>query len=68
MVAGDPLVGPVGITRAGDKLLIADPKAKAVFQVELGRQGDQAGAELVTPGRTSGVRGRVRQMKLRWSR
>jgi sugar lactone lactonase YvrE len=33
-VEGDPLVGPVGIARAGGKLLIADPKAKAVFQVD----------------------------------
>jgi sugar lactone lactonase YvrE len=31
---GDPLVGPVGITRAGGKLFVTDPKAKAVFQIE----------------------------------
>ena len=35
LVAGDPLVGPVGIARAGDKLLVVDPKAKALFQVEM---------------------------------
>ncbi|MHB8952761.1 MAG: NHL repeat-containing protein [Pirellulaceae bacterium] len=35
LVDGDPLVGPVGIARAGDKLLITDPKAKALFQVEM---------------------------------
>ncbi len=35
LVAGDPLVGPVGIARAGDKLLVVDPKVKALFQVEM---------------------------------
>jgi hypothetical protein len=33
-IEGEPLVGPVGITRAGGKLFVTDPKAKAVFQVE----------------------------------
>ena len=34
LVEGEPLVGPVGITRAGGKLYVTDPKAKAVFQIE----------------------------------
>jgi DNA-binding beta-propeller fold protein YncE len=34
LIEGDPLVGPVGITRAGGKLYVTDPKAKAVFQIE----------------------------------
>lgn len=33
-IEGDPLVGPVGITRASGKLYVTDPKAKAVFQIE----------------------------------
>jgi hypothetical protein len=35
LAAGDPLVNPVGIARAGDKLLVTDPRAKAIFQVDL---------------------------------
>jgi DNA-binding beta-propeller fold protein YncE len=34
LAAGAPLMGPLGIARLGDKLLITDPKAKAVFQIE----------------------------------
>ena len=34
LVEGDPLVGPVGITRSGDKLIVTDPRAKAVFQID----------------------------------
>ncbi len=32
--SGDPLVNPVGIARRGDRWLVADPRAKAVFQVD----------------------------------
>lgn len=35
LAAGDPLVNPVGLARAGDKLLVTDPHAKAIFQVEM---------------------------------
>jgi len=35
LVAGDPFVNPVGIARAGDKLLVTDPRAKAIFQVDM---------------------------------
>lgn len=34
LCVGEPLVNPVGIARRGDRLLIADPRAKAVFQVD----------------------------------
>lgn len=34
LCAGDPLVNPVGIARRGDRLLIADPRAKAIFQLD----------------------------------
>ncbi len=34
LVEGDPLVSPVGITRSGDKLIVTDPRAKAVFQID----------------------------------
>ena len=32
-VSGDPLVNPVGMAWQGDQLLVADPRAKAVFQI-----------------------------------
>lgn len=35
LCAGEPLVNPVGIARRGDRLLVADPRAKAVFQIDL---------------------------------
>ncbi len=35
LVSGEPLVGPVGITAYKDGLLIADPKARKVFQLSL---------------------------------
>ncbi len=35
LVAGDPLVNPVGLARVGDKLLVTDPHAKAIFQVDM---------------------------------
>ncbi|NLX55427.1 MAG: hypothetical protein GXY58_09970 [Planctomycetaceae bacterium] len=38
LVAGAPLVGPVGITRAGGNLYVTDPKARAVFQIDAGGQ------------------------------
>ncbi len=31
---GDPLVNPVGLAIDGDRLLVADPKAKQIFQVD----------------------------------
>ncbi|MBM4090311.1 MAG: hypothetical protein FJ276_12940 [Planctomycetes bacterium] len=33
-VEGNPLVSPVGIARQGDSLLIADPHAKSIFQID----------------------------------
>ncbi len=33
-VTGDPLISPVGITRLGDKLIVTDPRAKALFQID----------------------------------
>ncbi|MFO7903697.1 MAG: NHL repeat-containing protein [Pirellulaceae bacterium] len=33
-VEGDPLVSPIGVTWTGDKLIVTDPHAKAVFQVD----------------------------------
>ena len=33
-VSGEPLVGPVGMAWQGDQLLVADPRAKAVFQID----------------------------------
>lgn len=33
-VTGDPLVSPIGVTWTGDKLIVTDPRAKAVFQVD----------------------------------
>ena len=37
-VSGAPLVNPVGIARRGARLLVVDPRAKAVFQIdELGK-------------------------------
>lgn len=33
-ITGDPLQGPVGLGRQGDRLLVADPKARAIFTVE----------------------------------
>jgi sugar lactone lactonase YvrE len=35
LVNGDPLVNPVGMRLAGDKLYVVDPRAKAVFQITL---------------------------------
>ncbi len=35
LVEGEPLVNPVGITFAGGKLYVTDPRVPAVFQVEL---------------------------------
>lgn len=35
LVAGEPFVNPVGLARAGDKLLVTDPHAKAIFQVDM---------------------------------
>ena len=34
LCAGEPLINPVGIARRGDRLLVADPRAKAVFQID----------------------------------
>lgn len=34
LVEGEPLVNPVGITRRGDKFLVVDPRAKALFQMD----------------------------------
>jgi outer membrane protein assembly factor BamB len=34
LCAGEPLVNPVGLARRGDRLLVADPRAKAVFQID----------------------------------
>lgn len=34
-VSGEPLVNPVGMAWQGDKLLVADPRAKALFQIDL---------------------------------
>ncbi len=34
LVEGEPLVNPVGVTRAGDKLIVTDPRAKALFQID----------------------------------
>ncbi len=33
-VKGDPLDNPVGIALAGDKLLVVDPRARAVFEID----------------------------------
>lgn len=33
-VSGEPLVNPVGVARQGNKLLVVDPRAKAVFQID----------------------------------
>lgn len=33
-VAGDPLVNPVGLAWQNDNLLVVDPRAKAVFQID----------------------------------
>ena len=35
LAEGDPLVRPAGITRSGDKLIVTDPRAKAVFQIDM---------------------------------
>lgn len=35
LVAGDPLVYPVGLAWRGEKLLVGDPKAKGVIEVDL---------------------------------
>jgi hypothetical protein len=35
LVSGKPFVNPVGMRLAGDKLYVADPHAKAVFQITL---------------------------------
>ncbi len=35
LVSGDPLVSPVGLTWAGDKLIVTDPRAKALFQLDM---------------------------------
>jgi streptogramin lyase len=32
--SGEPLVNPVGLAWKGDKLLVVDPRAKAVFQID----------------------------------
>ena len=34
-ISGEPLDKPVGITYSGERLLIADPHAKKVFEVSL---------------------------------
>jgi sugar lactone lactonase YvrE len=34
-ISGKPLVGPVGISFAGERLLIADPQAKTIFEASL---------------------------------
>ncbi len=34
MAEGAPLVSPSGVTRSGDKLIVTDPHAKAIFQVD----------------------------------
>jgi sugar lactone lactonase YvrE len=34
LLAGDPLVSPVGMTRLGTDLLVADPRAKAVIRID----------------------------------
>jgi outer membrane protein assembly factor BamB len=34
LVEGKPLVNPVGIVRHSDKLLVTDPRAKAIFQID----------------------------------
>jgi sugar lactone lactonase YvrE len=33
LVSGEPLVNPVGLTWTGEKLLVADPRAKAIFEL-----------------------------------
>jgi hypothetical protein len=33
-VSGEPFVNPVGMARFGDKLLVADPRANALFEVD----------------------------------
>jgi len=33
LASGEPLVGPVGICRQGSRILVVDPRAKAVFEV-----------------------------------
>ncbi len=33
-LAGEPLVGPVGLAMRGGKILVADPRAKQVFEVD----------------------------------
>jgi hypothetical protein len=33
-VSGEPLVNPVGLARHGDDLLVVDPRANAIFQVD----------------------------------
>lgn len=40
-VEGDPLVSPVGVACAGDKLFVTDPHAKAVFEVDASRNVTQ---------------------------
>lgn len=35
LVSGDPLVNPVGLSVSGDRLLVTDPRAKAVFECDL---------------------------------
>lgn len=35
LVSGEPLVNPVGMRLASDKLCVVDPRAKAVFQITL---------------------------------
>lgn len=34
LVSGEPLVNPVGLSLSGDKLLVTDPRANAVFEVD----------------------------------
>jgi len=35
LISGEPFVNPVGISIAGDVLLVTDPRANAVFEVTL---------------------------------
>jgi hypothetical protein len=46
---GDPLVSPVGIARYGDALVVADPHAKAVFQIDENRQITRIGGADAAP-------------------
>ena len=47
-VEGKPLNKPVGIAWQGDRLLIADPHAKALFEVS--KDGKISQLELAAPG------------------